>query len=240
MSIIKKIDIVASRDKRKAIYDDRKNLQIPKRFGKRTKKDDLFVECGSELCDVNISFDVLNQYNTYAVDLLMDILVNGDGAKLSWKLKDTNAWVGDIFGSKECFKDFTRIKIEYSVLEENLIQSLQCFTKTIQNARNKLSEKEKKSVIEFYRFQPELTDDPRTYNCYIAETTFACGRPKFKVKDIIQEYENITSYELKQLANNIFNSNNMFISIGYNGDVIKKSLLKKTCRKMRKILEKTR
>lgn len=50
---------------------------------------------------------------------------------------------------------------------------------------------------------------------------FACGCSKFKVEDIIQEYEKITSYELKQLANSIFTSTNMFISIGYDGDVIK-------------------
>ncbi|MDO5591035.1 MAG: insulinase family protein [Lachnospiraceae bacterium] len=236
-STVKKLDVLSLKDNRKAIYDKNRCQYHPKHFGVRTKKDDLLVACECGLCDVNISFDVPHSCNTYTVDLLMDILINGDGAKLSWKLKDTKGWAGDIFGTKECFHDFSRIKIEYSVSSVNLIQSLQCLTKTVQKTKETLSEKDRKRAIEFYRFQPELMDDPIAYNSYIAEMNFGCEYSKYKVEDIVAEYEKITADELKQLMNDIFVSDHMIISVAYDRESVKKSLLEKACKKMRKILK---
>ena len=76
---------------------------------------------------MSVSFDILRECNPFAVDMLMNIFVNGDGAKLQWKLKDKKGWTGDVFGSIENFANFARFKIDYAVEEEDLPDSMICF-----------------------------------------------------------------------------------------------------------------
>lgn len=166
----------------------------------------------------------------------MNIFVNGDGAKLQWKLKDKKGWTGDVFGSIENFANFARFKIDYAVEEEDLPDSMICFAKTLQKAKENLSEKDREEVIGFHTFQPGLRDDSCEYNQYIAENVFTQGSSAYEVKEIIRQYENVTVEELKQLANEIFTPENMSISVGYDSWYTKKSALEKKCRKMRKIL----
>ena len=99
-----------------------------------------------------------------------------------------------------------------------------CFAKTLQKAKENLSEKDREEVIGFHTFQPGLWDDSCEYNQYIAESVFTQGSSVYEVK------------ELKQLANEIFTPENMSISVGYDSWYTKKSTLEKKCRKMRKIL----
>ena len=117
-----------------------------------------------------------------------------------------------------------------------------CFAKTLQKAKENLSEKDREEVIRFHTFQPGLWDDSSEYNQYVAESVFTQGSSvyedeKLGVEKIIQKYENVTVEELKQLANEIFTPENMSISVGYDSWYTKKSTLEKKCRKMRKILE---
>ena len=111
-----------------------------------------------------------------------------------------------------------------------------CFAKTLQKAKENLSEKDREEVIGFHTFQPGLWDDSCEYNQYIAESVFTQGSSAYEVKEIIRQYENVTVEELKQLANEIFTPKNMSISVGYDSWYTKKSTLEKKCRKMRKIL----
>ena len=231
-----KIEQIEAVDNRQGIYTSEMEDVLPKHFGKRTEKDDLLVDCGYSLCDMSVSFDILRECNPFAVDMLMNIFVNGDGAKLQWKLKDKKGWTGDVFGSIENFANFARFKIDYAVEEEDLPDSMICFAKTLQKAKENLSEKDREEVIGFHTFQPGLWDDSCEYNQYIAESVFTQGSSAYEVKEIIRQYANVTVEELKQLANEIFTPENMSISVGYDSWYTKKSTLEKKCRKMRKIL----
>lgn len=135
----------------------------------------------------------------------------------------------DTLKMKELYRNLNRQRFD-------LPDSMICFAKTLQKAKENLSEKDREEVIGFHTFQPGLWDDSCEYNQYIAESVFTQGSSVYEVKEIIRQYENVTVEELKQLANEIFTPENMSISVGYDSWYTKKSTLEKKCRKMRKIL----
>lgn len=209
---------------------------IPRNFAGRTERDDLLLDCRNCICDICISFDIPATYNPFAVEILADILAKGDGSKLSWELKDSLGLVGDIWGEIERFSNFSRLKIEYAVANDNLFRSLESVVNIIKDLKENVSHDDIMEVIGFYTFLPYLEDDPLAYNYHIAKTVLGYGSLVYSVPDMVREYKKITEKELKILAGKIFVPENMCFSICGDGQKIKKSQLKRELKKLKEIL----
>lgn len=208
---------------------------IPKNFGNRIKEDDLIVENGSSLCDVYLSFDVGNKLNSEQVEILTSILAKGDGSKLSLELKERLGIVGDVWGECEEFVGFTRLKIEYLVENEELLNSLEICAGLIQSLKN-VTQEEIEEVEKFYSSVYVWEDNPRSYNYMIAKKDFILEKEVYLAKDLKKEYENIRAKELQATATTLFVPENMCISVTYNKDKLKKSMIKKKIKEMRAII----
>lgn len=224
-------------DKSKAYNGKRNVLEkinycIPKNFQNRTMEDDLIVENGSSLCDVYIAFDVGNELNAEQVEVLTSILAKGDGSKLSLELKERLGIVGDIWGECEEFVSFSRLKIEYLVENERLLESLGVCASIIGNMKN-VTREEIEEVEKFYTLAHVWEDNPRSYNYMIAKKAFVLNRKTYLAKDLKKAYESIGKSELQETAKSLFSPANMCISITYDKNKLKKSMIKRKIKEMR-------
>lgn len=231
-----RLDSISAEDNRRAGELTIGKGAIPRNFANRTEEDDLLLNCRSDICDVCISYDVLGRYNSFAVEILTDILAKGDGSKLSWELKDGMGLVGDVWGEIERFPAFSRLVIKYAVADENLFLSLDTAIKIIKGLKENISDEDIKDVINFYTFLPHLEDDPLTYNYHVATTVFGYCSPAYRISDMLKGYGNVTEKEVGQLASHIFAASNMCISICSDNQKIKKSRLKRKIKELRKML----
>ena len=95
-------------------------------------------------------FDCDKEIPRWKLSFLMDIFASGDGAILSWEMKEKRGWALDIDTDIQSHRDFSTIKIEYSIEPEHLLDSLKLIFDVMSNAAEVISEEQIESVRPFY------------------------------------------------------------------------------------------
>lgn len=120
------------------------------------------------------------------------------------------------------------MKVELSVLNSDLEQSLKALFSVIQKIKQRVTEKDYKSSILFFTDNKKsMLDDARQLNDYYGWNHFILNWENSELNSIIEENRKITISQLEQTAKNIFKKENLMITIKNNPKIVQEKRLKK-------------
>lgn len=199
---------------------------LPKDLFKRSEKSDNIFASNDTVSDVWITFDIdLTENDLFYVSLLSSILGGHDGSKLPFLLTDTYALTDLITSVTDLFPKFARIKIQFSVLNKELLKSLDLVLSEILNLSSNISERDfNKNIMFFTRNINKEYDD-------VSSLAFNYGWYDFILKHPYEmDIKKIKYADAKKVlietAHKIFCAKNMSVNIYNNSRIIKKSVIK--------------
>lgn len=209
----------------------------PKNLFCRDERDTRVLPSNGLISDVWIMFDVdLCTCDLSAAQMLSTILGGWNGSRLPYLLIDTHALTDVVSSFTYQYVGFARISIEYSVLGEDLLKSLQYVFDTIQEVKKAISQSDIVKILPFFtdnRIKDQ--DDPQ-------EQSFTYGIDEWILNQCYDPSKsmNLTSSEviemLEQAAKTIFCPQNLSIFIRNNRNEVKQSAVKKFCAHFRERL----
>lgn len=212
-------------------YGSKKNVKktfTPPKAYKRSFRDYRFPAEQGDIADVRIFFDVdLRQVSWICTQIVFDIFACGNGSKLSFSLKDTNALTDDIYSSIfASSNNYAKIDINWSVSNEQLFESLDLFFDQLDSVKKSIGEDELTSSINFSTINAKkMHDDSLKIASMYGFYDFIADIP-FSVKDSVNAKEIICLKDIEKTAKKIFDLSNMFVCISANRKIIKKRALK--------------
>lgn len=208
----------------------------PKNQFRRNNVDYRISQMDDNFADVLIAFDAKEDWSSID-ELLMisSMFSNGVGSRLSYLLTDVHALTDFVSSRVDLYQGFSRLIIEYSVLNENLLESLQLIFMEIQNFKADMTERDYlASIIFFTNNLVKQLDDP-------AELGFNYGWYDFILRGnySIDSKMSLNNSKLSiacltETAQTVFRKENMIISIRRNRKVIKKHALEKHLQRITK------
>ena len=232
-SVMKKIEKIENRGNT-ACHPNR----IPERFLQRTELSDSIVKTKDHISDIWVTFDLnLNSKNFALCCFLNSILGEGVGSRLSLVLRENLALTDQIYSNIYVYYKFAKMKVELSVLNSDLEQSLKALFSVIQKIKQRVTEKDYKSSILFFTDNKKsMLDDARQLNDYYGWNHFILNWENSELNSIIEENRKITISQLEQTAKNIFKKENLMITIKNNPKIVQEKRLKKLLSALRNSL----
>ncbi|MCH5298025.1 MAG: insulinase family protein [Ruminococcus sp.] len=207
-------------------------ISYPLHFEKRSISNRYaIVSNDTEISDVTIFIDINSDYNYETVRLLSSMLGEGCGSLLSMVLRETYNFTDDIYTNLKCYCGFYRLSISFSVNNEDFLESMHHFFKSIVSFKNEISINDYLTSISFFTKNQlfDLDNSAELNNNYVlcdfVLYPTIISEP-IKRKEI---YENIKINDLKKCANDIFIAKNLSFLIQTNLD---KKFIKNTLEKM--------
>lgn len=202
---------------------------IPENFLQRTEDFDSIIKTKDYISDIWVTFDLdLNSKNFALFCFLNSILGEGVGSRLSLALRENLMLTDQIYSNIYVYYKFAKMKVELSVLNSDIEQSLKTLFSVIQSIKQKVTEKDYKSSILFFTDNKKsMLDDARQLNDYYGWNHFILNRENRDVDSVIEENRKITISQLEQTAKNIFKKENLMITIKNNPKIVQEKRLKK-------------
>lgn len=192
---------------------------LPEQFGNRSRFSYQIVEEDAESSDVIIFFDVHQEYDYETVKLLCSILGEGCGSKLSLELRERQAVTDDVFPNLiSCF-GFSYFTIEFTVLNNDLLKSINIVFDQIRQLKQNITEKEfQTSIVFFTENQLFDLDDTKIMNSNYALSDFILGYDLTDPQKKKEKYEKITIQDLEKTAEKLFSMKNLSMLIATKED----------------------
>lgn len=206
---------------------------FPKSFGRRTREDDIVISSGCDISDVCICFDIdEHKLDIHCVSILCEILGVGYGSRISNRVCDELALTDKVISRIYTDAGVSRLLIEYSVDNKDLIISLNEIVNEIIQIKEDVIQQDINEVIEYFTTNQYMNLD----DCeHLAEQLYF-NAIKYKQADITPQekaevYSQIDYLQVRNTAKKLFKPSNMSV-FAYNNSRIcpKKMLIEKLCR----------
>lgn len=183
----------------------------PNNFNKRNKNNRYcFAETDSTLSEVIIYFDVNDNIDYEAINLLISILFEGCGSKLSKEMRENYAVTDDIFPALNLFYGYSNIRVSYTVSNDLLDRSLGLFFDLLKTSRESISKNEYQSSIRFFTDNQLMDfDNPAKLNSSYAFYDFVIGSILSEPIEKKEKYSNISINDLTHCARQVFTADNI-------------------------------
>lgn len=184
----------------------------PLNFENRNYRNRYFLESvDSEKSDITVFFDINSNYDYETVRLISSILGEGCGSLLSMNLRETHGFTDDIYTALKCFSGFYRISISFNVDNSDFLKSIRYFFETLEYLKNKLSEDDYLTSINFFtKNQLFDLDNPNALNSNYVFCDFVLNRALISEPlQAKEKYAKVTVNDLKKCAGDIFVSKNL-------------------------------
>lgn len=183
----------------------------PDDFNKRNKNNRYcFAETDSNLSEAVIYFDVDNNTDHEAINLLISLLFEGCGSKLSKEMRENYAVTDDIFPALNLFYGYSNIRVSYTVSNDLLGRSLELFFDLIKTSKESISKNEYQTSIQFFTENQFMDlDNPAKLNSSYAFYDFVIGSLLSEPAEKKEKYENISINDLLHCARQIFTADNI-------------------------------
>lgn len=206
-----------------------KNNSATKQF-KRESNIVLVKYSSWELLDVQLSFDVnLELIKENELLFLNSILGGGDGSILQKEIREKLGLVYEIYSETEVFRKEAILSIIFSIDKKKLESALE----KIMGILDRLKEKISQTDMDMNRifFTENLwfwLEDSYELNCQLGND-FVRGKELLSIEERIRLNEQISSSRIQEVANTIFQPNNMSL-------IIMGPTKKVKCKRLREIL----
>lgn len=168
------------------------------------------ISDSSQINDITVFFDVNKRYSYETLRLLVSIIGEGCGSKLSLALREKYNYTDDVFTDLISLYGFSRISVSFSVSNSDFFESLSCFFQVISDTKNSVSKNDYLTSINFFtKNQIMDLDNPNKLN----SNYVLCD---FVLKSIVSEpleqkaiYEKITLNNLREYACEILTGENI-------------------------------
>ena len=171
------------------------------------------LNCDWEYVDMDISFTVKKGVSQSELTLLNSILGGGTGAKLQYYLKDELGLTYNVYSYFEMYSDFSAIHIALSTHKGNVYKIIDAVISVLNSLKEGITEYDMQTNLPYYSENTWFwLEDPEFLNLEIGWELFRNEDP-LKVEDRIELYNKITSTRLTNIANDIFNEKNAFVTV---------------------------
>ena len=189
----------------------------------RVDEDSIFPSIDGDTADVSIVFDVdFSQNDCIESQIIYDAFCCGNGSKLSYVLKDTYGLIDDMYSEILTINHYGRICISWSVIDSNLFESLNIFSKALKEFKFGITEDEFVSSIGFSTVNAiKYRDDTLGLAKQYGYFDFICDLP-FSIEDSVNRKNTLTPKRINEVINSIFISSNMFVCVASNRKHIRK------------------
>ena len=209
---------------------------VPKKFCKRDESNITIVPSDYDIIEIEIRIDICKKIDMHMVEILFNILAVGDGSRLSFKLKDTLGYIGDIDCDLNYYEDFNTAILACSVHNHLLIKTLNIIFGEIKNIKHDITENDLGEVIVFLKDFSNVIDSSEELNDLIGYERFVLGNKNFNIENEISAFENITVEDLLNTAKQIFKSENISIYVENNSTIERKYKVKDCIYKIKETL----
>lgn len=220
-------------------YNLKKIPQIPKNFKNRNSKSDNIIETSWDMSDISVSLDVdIDKDNIHSVEILNNIIGGGVDSNISLELREKKAYTDEVFANTDIYKDTAKIVIELSVLNRNLLKTLDILFRILQRIKYLIYDGEfTNNKVFFLDNKITLLDDARELNFNLGWKDFILEKEAGDINDIISKYNKVSIEDIFDLASKVINEKNLVISVTNNSNIVKPSELKKTLLRCREYID---
>ena len=187
---------------------------VPKSFFKRNGQ--IGVK-NSYFHYVRFSFDIDTIRYTFAeLDLLYDILFNGDNSKINTELSEDTGLIYSFEARFERYANLGNFYFYYEIEKKNIMLSIQKTIDVLRNMKTNITD-ELSYVLPFYVDNafididyPESLNWIMAYECHIMQNTYK------SIEERKESYQQVTPLRIMEIANEVFTLNNMLITLKTN------------------------
>lgn len=200
-----------------------KKIFSPTNAFSRDDADSIFPRIDGDTADVSIVFDIdLSQNDYIESQIVYDAFCCGNGSKLSYILKDTYGLIDDMYSEILTINRYGRICISWSVIDSDLFESLNLFSKALKEFKSGITEDEFLSSIGFstvnaIKYRDDTIGLAKQYGYF----DFICDLP-FLIEASVKRKNTLTKERIDEVINSIFVSSNMFVCVASNRKHIRK------------------
>ena len=185
--------------------------QIPSKFYKRDgkvkiKKDDY--------CSIRYSFDFDSKELPKAqIDLLYDILFDGECSKIHEELSEKTGYVYSYSSSLEQYNNIGNMYFSYEIDEKNLIKSVERVINLLKSLKEDIGEALNYVKPTYVDNGDMDLDEPEKLNWIMAYEGHILEQGYEDIDARKKVYNEVTSDEIRYVANKIFQSNNLVVTV---------------------------
>ena len=185
--------------------------QIPSKFYKRDgkvkiKKDDY--------CSIRYSFDFDSKELPKAqIDLLYDILFDGECSKIHEELSEKTGYVYSYSSSLEQHNNIGNMYFSYEIDEKNLIKSVERVINLLKSLKEDIGEALNYVKPTYVDNGDMDLDEPEKLNWIMAYEGHILEQGYEDIDARKKVYNEVTSDEIRYVANKIFQSNNLVVTV---------------------------
>lgn len=198
----------------------------PKNFINRQPSGSHIIPWDDTVADVWITFDT-EEPDFYKLQMISSMVAEGVGSRLSYLLTDVYALTDLISSRVDLYNGFSKLIIEYSVANKDVIRSLEILFGELANFKNEIKDTDYLTSIPFFTNNlKKRLDRPDELSFDYAWFEFILNR-EYSIDDrTINANQKISISELQETAKALFSPNNMDISIRNNAKILKRRILK--------------
>lgn len=195
-------------------------LSIPVNFNRRNIDNRyIFYNSNSNLCNIEVFFDINNCYSYEKTRLLTSILCEGYGSKLAYSLREAHGFTDDVFSELTCFYNFSRLCISFTVKEDILLECLELFFTEIEKIKTEIKTEEYETTINFFTTNQTIDlDNTIKLNHNYILCDFVLNLMNLEPLEQKKIFESISINDIQIYAQEIFTSNNLSLIIETNLD----------------------
>lgn len=203
---------------------------IPKHFFERngkvkTKKDDY--------CSIRYSFDFdAKQFPKAHIDLLYDILFDGECSKIHEELSEKTGYVYSYSSAIEQYNNIGNMYFSYEIDEKNLLKSVERVVNLLKSLKEDIGDALNYVKPTYVDNGDMDLDEPEKLNWIMAYEGHILEQHYKSIQDRKEVYSKVTPQDIKELACKIFVPENIVISIKYNKGDGKNKLKTKDIKKI--------
>ncbi|MCO8193721.1 pitrilysin family protein [Anaerofustis sp. NSJ-163] len=195
---------------------------IPDNFCNRNKNNHIIIPSEYDINDIEIIIDIDNSVDINMVEMLFNIFAIGDGSRLTFKLKDTLGYVGDMDCEYDFYKEFKTVTLSCSVNNNVLVETINIIFEEMNKMKKNLTNNDIDEVIVFCKDFSYIIDSSQDYNDLISNEYFLLNNKDFSIKDKVDKLNNITADDLMKTAKILFKPENISIYVENNSRIERK------------------
>lgn len=198
----------------------------PKNFVNRLNPGIHIIPWDDTVADVWITFDT-EESNFYKLQIISSMLAEGVGSRLSYLLTDVYALTDLISSRVDLYNGFSKLIIEYSVTNKDIIQSLEILFRELIKFKNEITDTDYLTSIPFFTSNlRKRLDRPEELSFDYGWFEFILNR-EYAIDDrTINNNQKISIAELQETVKTLFSPNNIDISVRNNAKILRRHILK--------------